>query len=172
MLDLNLIRKDPDYVKAGLAKRGYEADFTELLKWDEERRAILAENESIKAERNKLNKQMPALRKQGQDVAPLLEQLKGRDLTVEDKKPEPPKHAKPYDWQADSAPSLVVDASSKHTQDIAYEISENLEKLVGSEPEPDVKVAPAKPAQTRMDSATIKFDNLKFGKNYDPTKES
>ena len=78
MLDLNLIRKDPDYVKAGLAKRGYEADFTELLKWDEERRAILAENESIKAERNKLNKQMPALRKQGQDVAPLLEQLKGR----------------------------------------------------------------------------------------------
>ena len=51
-------------------------------------------------------------------------------------------------------------------------ISENLEKLVGSEPEPDVKVAPAKPAQTRMDSATIKFDNLKFGKNYDPTKES
>ena len=77
MLDLNLIRRDPDYVKAGLAKRGYEADFTELLKWDEERRAILAENESIKAERNKLNKQMPALRKQGQDVAPLLEQLKG-----------------------------------------------------------------------------------------------
>ena len=88
------------------------------------------------------------------------------------KKPEPPKHAKPYDWQADSAPSLVVDTSSKHTQDIADEISENLEKLVGSEPEPDVKVAPAKPAQTRMDSATIKFDNLKFGKNYDPTKES
>ena len=77
MLDLNLIRRDPDYVKAGLAKRGYDADFTELLKWDEERRAILAENEGIKAERNKLNKQIPALRKQGQDTAPLLEQLKG-----------------------------------------------------------------------------------------------
>ncbi len=72
MLDLNLIRRDPDYVKNGLAKRGYDADFTELLKWDEERRAILAENESIKAERNKLNKQIPALRKQGQDAAPLL----------------------------------------------------------------------------------------------------
>ena len=77
MLDIALIRKDPEYVKAQLAKREYEVDFTELLKWDEERRAILAENESIKAERNKLNKQMPALRKQGQDVAPLLEQLKG-----------------------------------------------------------------------------------------------
>ena len=47
MLDLNLIRRDPDYVKNGLAKRGYNADFTELLKWEEDRRAILAENESI-----------------------------------------------------------------------------------------------------------------------------
>ena len=103
----------------------------------------------------------------------LLETLKSRDLTKEEAPAQPKSaHEKPYDWQADSAPSLVVDTSSKHTQDIADEISENLEKLVGSEPEPDVKVAPAKPAQTRMDSATIKFDNLKFGKNYDPTKES
>lgn len=77
MLDINLIRKDPDFVKAGLAKRGYEADFTEMLGWDEERRAILAENESIKAERNKLNKQIPALRKQGQDTSAIMEQLKG-----------------------------------------------------------------------------------------------
>ena len=105
----------------------------------------------------------------------LLEQLKHRDLKAEQapKKPEPPKHAKPYDWQADSKPSLVVDTSSRHTQDIADEISENLEKLVGSEPEPDVKVAPAKPAApSHPDSATIKFENLKFGKNYDPTRES
>ena len=101
----------------------------------------------------------------------LLEKLKSRDLTVEEKA-EQPKHAKPYDWQADSAPSLVVESSEKHTQDIADEISENLEKLVGSEPEPDVKIAPTKAAPSHPDSATIKFENLKFGKNYDPTKES
>ena len=103
----------------------------------------------------------------------LLEKLKSRDLKAEEQPKPQPKHAKPYDWQADSAPALVVDTSSKHTQDIADEISENLEKLVGSEPEPDVKVAPGKPAApSHPDSATIKFENLKFGKNYDPTKES
>ena len=101
----------------------------------------------------------------------LLEKLKSRDLKTEEA--PKPKHAKPYDWQADSKPALVVDSAAKHTQDIADEISENLEKLVGSEPEPDVKVAPAKPVTpSHPDSATIKFENLKFGKNYDPTKES
>ena len=29
MLDINLIRKDPEFVKAALAKREYEVDFTE-----------------------------------------------------------------------------------------------------------------------------------------------
>ena len=40
MLDLNLIRNDPEYVKAQLAKREYEVDFTELLAWDARRRAL------------------------------------------------------------------------------------------------------------------------------------
>ena len=54
MLDINLIRKDPDYVKAQLAKREYEVDFTELLAWDARRRELIAENEAVKAERNRI----------------------------------------------------------------------------------------------------------------------
>ena len=54
-------------------------------------------------------------------------------------------------------------------EDIASEISENLEKLVGSEPAPTPRTAPAQSAPSHPDSATIKFTDLKFGKNYDPT---
>ena len=43
MLDINLIRKDPEFVKAALAKREYEVDFTELLQWDARRKEIIAE---------------------------------------------------------------------------------------------------------------------------------
>ena len=46
MLDINLIRKDPEFVKAALAKREYEVDFTELLQWDARRKEIIAEGES------------------------------------------------------------------------------------------------------------------------------
>ena len=76
MLDLNLIRNDPEYVKAQLAKREYAVDFTELLAWDARRRALLTENENCKAESNKKSKQIPMYKKQGQDIAPLMEELK------------------------------------------------------------------------------------------------
>ena len=76
MLDINLIRNDPDYVKNALAKREYDVDFTEMLSWDARRKEILMENESIKAERNKKNKEIPQLKKQGKDVSGLLAELK------------------------------------------------------------------------------------------------
>lgn len=89
----------------------------------------------------------------------LLETLKSRDLHTEAKKPEPV-HEKPYDWQQDTA-------STPSASDIASEISESLEKLVGSEPE--TPPAAPMPKPLHPESATIKFDDLKFGKNYNPT---
>ena len=98
----------------------------------------------------------------------LLETLKSRDLTKEEAPAQPKSaHEKPYDWQADKAEPSVS------TEKIASEISDNLEKLIGSEPETKTvsTPAPAKPAARPMhpESATIKFEDLKFGRNYDPT---
>ena len=76
MLDMNLIRTNPQAVVEGLAKRGYQADLTDLLAWDERRRALLQKNEAVKAERNKKSKEIPMLKKQGQDTTPLMAQLK------------------------------------------------------------------------------------------------
>ena len=76
MLDLNLIRSNPEFVRAALQKRGCDLDLGELLDWDARRRALLVENESLKAERNRMSKEIPALKKQGKDAAPLLAQLK------------------------------------------------------------------------------------------------
>lgn len=92
----------------------------------------------------------------------LLENLKSRDLSMENEQPAAKApHTKPYDWQRDDAAHR--ENSAKQAA-IASEISENLEKLVGSEPEtPSVK--PSHP-----DSVTIKFEDLKFGRNYNPNK--
>jgi len=76
MLDLNLIRQDPDGVKAALAKRLYEVDFTQLLAWDAQRRALIQENEAARAERNRVNKVIPQMKKAGQDVTALMEAMK------------------------------------------------------------------------------------------------
>ena len=96
---------------------------------------------------------------------------------------------KPSDWQADqpSAPvqPVVPDAPvapiapavampTESAESIAEAISENMEKLVGADPKPEPPPAPVSgqqqtPHSLRMDSATIKFTDLQFGKNYDPT---
>ncbi len=63
MLDIKLIREKPDFVRARLATRGAgdEAKIDELLKLDEQRRRILAEVETLKAQRNRVSKEIGAL---------------------------------------------------------------------------------------------------------------
>ena len=108
----------------------------------------------------------------------LLETLKTRDLTKEDAPEQPaaqpqPAHEKPYDWQTDKPAQPQPEPQSDSAQEIASEISDNLEKLIGSAPETPVvsTPAPTKSASRPMhpESATIKFEDLKFGRNYDPT---
>jgi seryl-tRNA synthetase len=76
MLDINLIRSNPEFVKEGLAKKGSSANLDELLGMDQKRRALVAENEAIKAERNRLSKDIPAMKKRGEDTAALMDKLK------------------------------------------------------------------------------------------------
>jgi seryl-tRNA synthetase len=63
MLDINLIRKQPDFVKQRLATRGAgdEARIDEIFALDEQRRKFLGEVESLKAVRNKVSKEIGAL---------------------------------------------------------------------------------------------------------------
>ena len=63
MLDIKLIREKTDFVKQRLATRGAgdETKIDELLKLDEARRKTLAEVETLKAERNKVSKEIGAL---------------------------------------------------------------------------------------------------------------
>ena len=76
MLDLGLIRDNPEKVAASLKKKNYEADFTELLQWDKERRALIGDIERLKALRNKVSEEIPRLKKQGEDVTEIALEMK------------------------------------------------------------------------------------------------
>ncbi|NLF27449.1 MAG: serine--tRNA ligase, partial [Clostridiales bacterium] len=76
MLDLNLIRTNPDFVRDALKKRRYEVDLSELLAWDARRRALLTENEAMKADRNRMSKEIPLIKKRGEDATNALATLK------------------------------------------------------------------------------------------------
>jgi seryl-tRNA synthetase len=63
MLDVKLIREQPDIVRQRLASRGAgdESHIDEVLKLDEQRRKLLAEVEALKASRNRVSKEIGAL---------------------------------------------------------------------------------------------------------------
>jgi seryl-tRNA synthetase len=63
MLDIKQIREQPDHVRERLAARGAgdEAGIGEVLSFDERRRKALAEVEQLKAERNRVSKEIGAL---------------------------------------------------------------------------------------------------------------
>ena len=76
MLDINMIRENPGLVAEKLARKGFEADFTEFLARDEKRRELIFQTEQLKAEKNKTSADIPRLKKEGQDVAPVMERMK------------------------------------------------------------------------------------------------
>jgi len=75
MLDLKLIRSDPERVKAALARRGAAAGVDELLALDARRRELLPEIEGAQAERKKLSKQIGERKKSGDDAEELMERV-------------------------------------------------------------------------------------------------
>ena len=86
MLDINRIRTNTQEVVDALAKKGYKADFTEVLAWDDERKATITAVEQLKAKKNKVSAQIPMLKKAGEDVQPIFDEMKriGEEIAKSD----------------------------------------------------------------------------------------
>ncbi|MCL2540725.1 MAG: serine--tRNA ligase [Firmicutes bacterium] len=83
MLDINRIKTDAAGVAKALAKRGYKADFKEILVLDEKRRQLIAKADDMKAERNKVSASVPVLKKEGKDTKHVFERMRklGDDIS-------------------------------------------------------------------------------------------
>jgi len=82
VIDLALIRNDPEIVRKALLKRMDSLDFTELLSRDRERRSQIGETESLKAQRNKVSGEIPRIKKAGKDVTLLLAEMKEVSIRI------------------------------------------------------------------------------------------
>ena len=150
--------------KQSTAAADAEAKSAQLLKETQARCAAMLQNAEVNAQTNaqvnaanvqlaQLNQQLHAeqerldyakqtalnfisvVERDIQGHLELLETLKARDLTREAAPEQPqPAHEKPYDWQAEQ-PAAPAPAPSEDAEKIATEISDNLEKLIGSDSE-------------------------------------
>jgi seryl-tRNA synthetase len=65
MLDIRFIRENTDAVKAAMANRNADVDIDAVVALDDRRRAIVAEAEELKAERNRISKSIGQMIKEG-----------------------------------------------------------------------------------------------------------
>ena len=84
MLDLNLIRENPEFVKKGLEKKGYEADIDKIVELINERKNYLIKVDELKTEKNKLTATVPMIKKQGGDASEVFAKVKEINAQIEE----------------------------------------------------------------------------------------
>ena len=77
MLDIKLIRENPDKVKAAMKTRnkGMDAIVDEILAIDKQVRELTQKADALKAEQNAASKQIPQIKKEGGDISEIMTRM-------------------------------------------------------------------------------------------------
>ena len=78
MLDVKFIKENTELVKTAVKNRNMDLDkeIDELVRLDDERRALIFDSEQKKARQNAVSKQIPQMKKEGKDPAPVFAEMK------------------------------------------------------------------------------------------------
>lgn len=76
MLDIKLIRTEPEKVKKALARRKENVDIDALLALDTKKRETLFEVEQLKSKQNDVSKKIPAMKKAREDTTAVFAEMK------------------------------------------------------------------------------------------------
>ena len=79
MLDLKLIRSEPETVRTALARRGDDAGaehLDEILELDELRRTAVTEGDELRARRNEVSRTIGELKREGKDADALIAEMR------------------------------------------------------------------------------------------------
>ena len=76
MLDMKVLRNEPEKVKRAFLKRKENFDLDGLFELDDLRKQLIFENEQKKAQQNTVSKQIPMLKKEGKDTTEVFAEMK------------------------------------------------------------------------------------------------
>ena len=76
MLDIKILRTEPEKIKAALKNRNSDLDITPAIELDAKRREILLQVEQMKAKQNEITKQIPAMKKAGENTDAIFADMK------------------------------------------------------------------------------------------------
>ncbi len=88
MLDIKILRNEPEKIREALKKRNNDLDITPAIELDKARREILTEVEKKKAQQNEISKKIPQLKKAGEDTTQIFAEMKelSNEIKADDEK--------------------------------------------------------------------------------------
>ena len=88
MLDIKILRTEPERIREALKRRNNDLDITPAIELDVKRREILSEVEKKKAQQNEISKKIPQMKKAGEDTTEIFKEMKALsdEIKVEDEK--------------------------------------------------------------------------------------
>ena len=77
MLDIKVIRENPEKVKAAMKSRNKDMDslVDEVLAIDAERRELMTKTDALKQEQNEASKKIPQIKKEGGDISEIMKRM-------------------------------------------------------------------------------------------------
>lgn len=83
MLDLNLIKEKPEYVRASLLKKGWDFNPDQVINLADEKKELVKKSDEIKAEKNKLSGSVVTVKKSGGNVEEIFAKVKELNQELE-----------------------------------------------------------------------------------------
>ncbi len=84
MLDIKILRNEPDKIREALKNRCNDLDIAPAIELDSKRREILGKVEQMKAKQNEISKQIPAMKKAGEDTSAIFAEMKELSNEIKD----------------------------------------------------------------------------------------
>ncbi len=76
MIDIKILRDNPDLIRQALESRGEEFDLERLLQIDEKRRRLITEIDNLRRERNEISEEVGRRRRENEDANELMERAR------------------------------------------------------------------------------------------------
>lgn len=76
MLDIKILRTEPEKIVEALKMRNNPLDITPAIELDKQRRELLAEVEKKKASQNEITKKIPVMKKAGEDTTAIFDEMR------------------------------------------------------------------------------------------------
>ena len=88
MLDIKILRQNPDKIREALKNRCNDLDISPAIELDKQRRELLTDVEQKKSKQNEITKKVPAMKKAGENTDELFKEMKelSSEIKADDEK--------------------------------------------------------------------------------------